>query len=150
MFSFSTIKTLFSKEENQRILDCVIENENKTSGEIRIFIESHCVYMNPLWRAYEIFNQLNMYQTVNRNAVLIYIAYKDRDFALYSDKYIFEKTTQSFWDRQSKNLIKGFYEKREAESLIQCINEVGTELHKHFPYLGENKNELPDEIVFGK
>jgi uncharacterized membrane protein len=91
-----------------------------------------------------------MYQTVNRNAVLIYIAYKDRDFALYSDKYIFEKTTQSFWDRQSKNLIKGFYEKREAESLIQCINEVGTELHKHFPYNGENKNELPDEIVFGK
>ncbi len=150
MFSFSKVQYLFSKEEIERILKCVRENEKKTSGEIRIYIESRCAYMDPLLRAHEIFTALKMYQTENRNAVLIYIAYKDRDFALYSDKHIFEKTEQEFWVAQSKMLVRGFYENKKVESLIQCINDVGTQLNKYFPFHGENKNELPDEIVFGK
>lgn len=150
MFKFSKVQYLFSKEENERILDCVRDNEKTTSGEIRIFIESHCPFMDPLMRAYELFSRLGMQQTADRNSVLIYIAYKDHDFALYSDKNIFEKTTQQFWLAQSKNLVRGFYEKKYTETLIACINDVGAELNRYFPFHGENKNELPDEIVFGK
>ena len=150
MFKFSKVQYLFTKEENERILNCVRENEKDTSGEIRIFIESHCVYVDPMMRALELFTQLGMYHTVNRNSVLIYIAYKDHDFALFSDKNIFEKTEQQFWLIQSRKMVKGFYEKKYAESLIHCINAVGAELKRYFPFVGENKNELPDEIVFGK
>ncbi len=150
MFTFSKARFLFSKDENEAILNCVRENEKNTSGEIRIFIESRCAYVDPLHRAYELFKHLHMADTVHRNGVLIYIAYRDREVALCGDKNIFEKTEQAFWSAQSKKLIKGFYEKKYCESLIRCINAVGSELQRHFPFHGENKNELPDEIVFGK
>lgn len=150
MFPFSKVQYLFSKEENERILKCVRENEQGTSGEIRIFAESHCPYMDPMLRATELFTQLGMAKTVHRNGVLIYIAYKDQDFALCGDKNIFEITTRDFWHLQSRKLVQGFYEKKYAESLISCIHDVGAELKKHFPFHGEKKNELPDEIVFGK
>jgi uncharacterized membrane protein len=150
MFLFSKVQYLFSKDENERILKCVRENEQGTSGEIRIFAESHCSYMDPMMRATELFVQLGMSNTIHRNGVLIYIAYKDQDFALCGDKNIFEKTEQEFWQIQSRKLVQGFFEKKYADSLIRCINEVGKELQKHFPFHGEKKNELPDEIVFGK
>lgn len=150
MFSFSKVPYFFSKEENERILSCIRENEAGTSGEIRIYMEKHCPYIDPIFRAHEIFSKLEMYKTVNRNAVLIYIAYHDRDFALYSDKNIFEKTTQEFWLTQSKILVKGFYENKKVECLVDCIANVGKALKEYFPFHGENKNELPDEIVFGK
>lgn len=150
MFKFSKARFLFSKEENEAILNCVRENERKTSGEIRIFIESRCSYMDPLQRAYELFTQLGMSKTVHRNGVLIYIAYRDHDVAICGDKNIFEKTEQAFWTRQSKQLARGFYAGRYTQSLIECINATGRELQHYFPFHGENKNELPDEIVFGK
>lgn len=150
MFSFSKIQFLFSKEENETILKAVQEAERYTSGEIRIFIESRCAYMDPIQRAFELFTSLKMYDTVNRNAVLIYIAYKDRDFAFYGDKNIFEKTTEVFWKQQSQKLAMGFQENYKAASLIACIQEIGKALTIHFPFHGEQKNELPDEIVFGK
>jgi uncharacterized membrane protein len=150
MFSFSKVQYLFSKEETETILRTVQENEKGTSGEIRIFIESHCSYMDPIYRAYELFTSLKMYDTEHRNAVLIYIAYKDKDFALCGDKNIYEKTTDKFWREQSRKLAKGFHENRKAESLITCIQEIGAALKTYFPFHGENKNDLPDEIVFGK
>lgn len=150
MFSFSKIQYLFSKEENMKILNSVRSNEAKTSGEIRIFIESKCTYVNPMMRAQELFHAYGMYKTEDRNAVLIYIAYKHKDFALYCDKEIFAKTTQSFWTEESKKLALGFYQKNYCACLIDCINNIGTQMALHFPFDGENKNELPDEIIFGK
>ena len=38
-----------------------------------------------------------------------------------------------------------------AGGLVACIGEIGTALATHFPYRADvDKNELPDEIVFGK
>ena len=150
MFSFSKIHSLFTKEETEIIIKSVMDAEKDTSGEIRIFIENHCSYMDPIYRAYEIFSSLKMHDTINRNAILIYIAYKDKDFALYSDKNFYEKTTEKFWSQLSHQLAKGFREDRKVESLVSCIQEIGRALTTYYPFHGEQKNELPDEIVFGK
>ena len=78
---FSLFKNHFlSKKEIARILECIRENESYTSGEIRIYIEKHCSESEASIKAKEIFHQLKMYNTQNRNAVLIYIAYKDKVF----------------------------------------------------------------------
>ena len=38
-----------------------------------------------------------------------------------------------------------------ADGLIQCVTDIGEVLYQHFPYNREtDKNELPDDIVFGK
>lgn len=150
MFKFRRTKYFFTQEENQNILACIRANEKDTSGEIRVFIESKCSYINSYDRAKELFLKYQMYQTSHRNAILIYIAYRDKQFAFCGDEQIFEKTQQKFWDHLSKNLATRFAQKKHEKGLIECIDEIGKALQTHFPFHGDKKNDLPDEIIFGK
>lgn len=147
---FRTPKPFYTETEIKQILESIKSNEEITSGEIRICVESKCKYMDPMDRVRELFYQLKMYETTHRNAVLIYIAYLDKDFALFGDGAIFEKVNANFWDQESKMLSKAFHERHYVDGVIQTIKNVGKELSIHFPQKGEKKNELPDEIVFGK
>jgi uncharacterized membrane protein len=147
---FKSAKSFLSKTENDEVIKSIQQNELNTSGEIRIFIEQQCSYVNPIDRAKELFLNLKMYETLHRNAVLIYIAYEDKDFALIGDNEIFKQASGHFWEIQSKLLAQSFHVKNYVEGIINCVNAVGQELHTHFPSTGELKNELPDEIMFGK
>ena len=79
--SFRT-KSLFSADESARIVETIRNAEQQTSGEIRVFIESRCRFVDPLDRAAEIFWNLKMDHTVYHNAVLLYVAVKDHQFAI--------------------------------------------------------------------
>ncbi len=147
---FSSSKQFLSKQENERLHLALKQNEQGTSGEIRVYIESKCSYIDPIDRAKELFLSLKMFETIHRNAVLIYIAYKDRDFAIIGDNNIFQKTKNDFWYQHSKSLLKAFNNNNYIEGMENVIKALGDELRLHFPSHGETKNELPDEIIFGK
>lgn len=126
--------------------------EVRTTGEIRVFIERHCAYMDALDRAIELFASLGMEQTEERNAILVYVAVNDKQFAIYGDEEIYRKAGgPHFWQRAAQ-VLQGALRKGDiVEGLVACINELGTALANHFPYDSDvEKNELPDEIVFGK
>ncbi len=144
------MKPFLTEEETQRVLEAIRVNEANTSGEIRLCIESKCKYMEPLRRAHELFWQLKMNLTEDRNAVLIYIAHKDKDFALYCDGALFQKTPMDFWKEETRRLRYHFFHHHYMEGLIDCIEQVGGVMAQHFPFEGEKKNELPDEIIFGR
>jgi uncharacterized membrane protein len=143
-------KPFLSEHEMEAVLNSIRENERGTSGEIRIFIESKCEFVDPIIRAYQIFHELQMSNTIHRNAVLVYIAHKDKDFALFGDKEIYEKANPNFWDQERKRLAYHFHKHEHAEGIIECVNQIGQTLKDIFPSHGEHKNELPDEIIFGK
>lgn len=139
-----------TEDEIQRVAEAVQRNEQHTSGEIRVYMESHCQYMEPLHRAAELFLALKMHNTEHRNAVLLYIAYHDKDVALYGDRQIFHQTDPNFWHQQTKNLLRSFHQNQYCDGIITCLDEIGLVLASRFPLKGEAKNELPDDIVFGK
>jgi uncharacterized membrane protein len=139
-----------TKEEIERITNAIRSEEATTNGEIRLCIESRCKYTDPMDKVRELFCQLKMNNTENRNAVLIYIAYKDKDFALFADKGIYEKVDTTFWQQETKRLSYHFHLHHYADGLIKCIDQVGKQLQQHYPQVGIKKNELPDDIVFGK
>jgi Predicted membrane protein len=143
-------KPFFTDSENDIILSVLRESEKKTSAEIRIFIEQKNPYIESSWRALEVFRALKMDNTIHRNAVLIYIAYVDHEFALYADKEAYRVLDNAYWENLAKQLAKGFKEKKYVTALCECLLNLGMELEKQFPHQGEQKNELPDEIVFGK
>lgn len=150
MFFKRTNKDFLSKEETGQILESIRLNEQSTSGEIRLCIESHCSFMDPVLRARELFYGLKMYNTTDRNAVLIYIAHKDRDFAIFGDGAIYQQVEASFWKAETKRLAYHFFHHKYKDGITQCVNQIGIQLNKYFPWEGEKKNELPDEIIFGK
>ena len=136
----------------QKVVDCIQQAEARTSGEIRIFIEGRCGYVNAIDRAREIFASLGMEKTQARNAVIIYIALNDRQFALFGDQAIYEKAGGPiFWEKAAAKLAGHLKRNEVADGLCHCITELGNALATHFPPdPAIKKNELPDEIVFGK
>ena len=151
MSIFSRKKEFFTAEEKHRIVDAVQQAEQRTSGEIRVFVESRCKYMDAIDQAAEIFFGLEMQKTEQRNGVLIYVALKDRQLAVFGDEGIHQKVGDEYWKDKVKKMISNFNRNDYAEGIRQCVLEVGEALHAHFPYDRQiDKNELPDEIVFGK
>ena len=151
MWPFSRKKEFFSKEENEMIVQAIRDAEQQTSGEVRIFIESRCRFMDPLNRAQEIFRQLKMENTEHRNGVLFYAALKDRHLAIFADSGIHTAAGEQYWVDVVQQILSLFNKENYALGIKECISKIGEALKYHFPYDREaDKNELPDEIIFGK
>ena len=132
-------------------MQAIRDSERMTSGEVRVFIESRCPYMDAFDRAKELFFELKMDQTVDHNGVLVYIAMKDHQLAIFGDEGIDRKAGKEFWKSELIKMIQLFNKNDCAEGIRQCVEDIGRVLHQHFPYNNDtDKNELPDDIVFGR
>jgi uncharacterized membrane protein len=151
IFSLFKKKDFFSAEDKEQIVEAIRLAEKETSGEIRVFVESKNAFVDPVDRAAEIFFKLKMQDTEHRNAVLLYIAMKDQQLALFADEGIYKKAGADYWNNAVKNMIAQFTKDNISNGIEQCIKQIGETLKEKFPYSpSEDKNELPDEIVFGK
>lgn len=142
-------KLIFNEEQNERMVEAIREAEKMTSGEIRIYIELKCRFVDPMDRALEIFNRFDIKNTKNKNGVLIYVAVRDRQFALLGDKGIDEKVGPDFWKKQASLLKQALAEKRYIPGICATVRSIGESLKKHFPYREDDENELPDDIIYG-
>jgi uncharacterized membrane protein len=151
VFSLFRKKPFFNDSEQQQITEAVRNAEMRTSGEIRVFIESRCRYVDALDRAAELFFNLKMEQTAERNGVLLYVAMKDRQLAVFGDQGIHTKVGIDYWNKEVALLVSNFNKENYAEGISKCVKDIGEALHYHFPYNSSiDKNELPDDIVFGR
>lgn len=153
MFSLFRRKpdSYFSEQKKKLITDAIQKAEQRTSGEIRVYIESRCRFVDPLDRAREVFGSLKMHETAARNGVLVYVAMKDRQLAIYGDVGIHQKVGNAFWNEQLQKILQHFNKDHYAEGIAAIVFEIGEALAQHFPYdAATDKNELPDDIVFGK
>jgi uncharacterized membrane protein len=143
-------KSFFSKEDEERMVQAIRFAEKQTSGEVRLFVESHCSYIQPIDRAKELFAELKMTATKDRNGVLLYFAMKDRQMAIWGDEGIHQKMGQGFWEKEVAKILADFKREHFVEGICNMIQAVGEALKKNFPYASDDKNELDDTIVFGK
>lgn len=152
MLPFFKKKPLLKAADQQMIEQSIQQAESKTSGEIRVYVEPHCAQADAIDRAKEIFAQLGMEKTQARNAIIVYVAITDRKFALFGDKVIYEKAGGAqFWKKAADTMATKLKQNKLAEGISDCVLELGAALAQHFPYdPTTKKNELPDEIVFGK
>lgn len=144
-------KEFFTAEEKQLIVDAIRSAERMTSGEVRVFVESKCSYMNAIDRAAELFFKLEMDETEDRNAVIVYVAIKDKQLAVFGDEGIHKKVGEEFWNTAVQKMITNFNRENYALGISEVVTDIGKALTTHFPYNNDtDKNELPDDIVFGK
>jgi uncharacterized membrane protein len=144
-------KKLLSAEDEQLIVQAIQAGEKRTSGEIRVYVESRCRFVDPLDRAAELFGALKMYETRQRNGVLVYVAVKDRQLAVFADQGIHEKAGDTFWNNTVKDMLQHFNRRAYGAGIAGLVTLIGEALHTHFPYdAATDTNELPDDIVFGK
>lgn len=151
LLPFLKKKSFFTEAENSQIVDAIRQAELNTSGEIRVYIETKNPLVNPLERAAGVFTNLKMEKTHHRNGVLLYLATKHKEVALYGDEGIYKSLGENYWNLEVNRMLQLFKENKLADGITLCIKHVGNALSEKFPFIpSEDKNELPDEIVFGK
>jgi uncharacterized membrane protein len=144
-------KPLLPHAAQTQVVAAIREAEQKTTGEVRVYMEARCTHADALVRAAQVFSSLKMEQTAHRNAVLVYLAIKDKKFAIYGDAAAFQALGPDYWETAAATLHGYLRKGLVAEGLAACVQDIGNLLAQHFPFDAlVNKNELPDEIVFGK
>lgn len=141
----SKTEDFLSKQEEQEIVQAIIEAEKNTSGEIRVHIEEH-TEKSPLDRAQEVFFELKMNETQDRNGVLFYVCVSDKKFAIIGDKGINEVVESDFWDCTKDTVIANFRERNFKKGLVEGILRAGERLKHYFPFHSDDTNELSNEI----
>ncbi|MCX2740712.1 TPM domain-containing protein [Pontibacter anaerobius] len=142
-------RDIITPDDEQKIVAAIQEAEQKTSGEIRVHVESNCKG-DVLDRATEVFAELHMHQTEQRNGVLFYLALEDHQFAVLGDAGINAIVPDHFWEDITAVVIKHFKQKKYAEGLALGVHMAGEQLQAHFPYDRHgDTNELSDDISFG-
>lgn len=148
---FRKKRSLFSEEDNRIIVKAIRHAEQRTSGEVRVFVESRCSWVDAIDRAAEIFFTLQMEKTEQRNAVLVYISLKDRQLAVFGDEGIHKKVGTEYWHKIVAEMLSTFNKEDYAKGIAECVIQIGEALTTHFPFDRDtDKNELPDTIVFGR
>lgn len=151
LFPWKKKISLLNEEDTRLIVKAIRHAEQETSGEVRVYIESRCRWMDAIDRAAEIFFLLKMEKTELRNATLVYVALKDRQLAVFGDEGIHQKVTDAYWNKVVTEMLASFNQANYAEGIANCVLQIGTALKTHFPFNKDtDKNELPDEIVFGR
>lgn len=141
----------FTAAEQEQLVNAIQTTEQRTSGEVRLFVESKCKYLDAVDRAKEIFLQLQMDKTELHNGTLIYIAVDDHQAAVLGDEGIHQRVGQHYWETVVQKMLKQFQGENLVDGICAAIADLGEALHHHFPYDREtDKNELPDDIVFGR
>lgn len=142
---------IFTKDEEARIMETIRVAEQNSTGEIRLFVEDFCMRDSPVERAEEVFQLFGMFNTRQRNGVLLYLAEKSRHYAVWGDVGIHQAVGNSFWEAEKRVLHEHLQQGRAAEGVCLTVQQIGERLRRHFPADAStpNDNELPDEIIYG-
>ena len=137
-----------TETEEQEVINAIKKAELNTSGEIRIHIEGKAT-KDSYQRAIDVFNELNMHQTEQRNGVLIYVATEDHKFVICGDKGINDVVADDFWD-STRDIIASYFKKGNfKEGIVAGILSIGIQLKQFFPWKTDDENELSNEISKG-
>ncbi|HRH70740.1 MAG: TPM domain-containing protein [Flavobacteriales bacterium] len=138
-----------STAERERVKGAIGAAEKRTSGEIRVHLEDH-IEDEVLDHAAFIFEELGMHRTRDRNGVLIYLSVADRKVAVIGDAGINAVVPDGFWTDVVGVLKLHLAAGRHADGLCEAVHMVGEKLVSDFPLKQDDRDELSNEISFGR
>jgi uncharacterized membrane protein len=144
----SKVEDFLTKAEEAQVVEAIRLAEKNTSGEIRVHLEKK-TSIAPITRAVEVFHELKMNETKLRNGVIIYVAVKSKQFAIYGDQGINDKVSDDFWDCTKDIMVTNFKKGNNVNALVEGIQNAGEQLQKHFPFEDDDTDELSNEISRG-
>jgi uncharacterized membrane protein len=141
-------KQFFTHAEEKHIMSAIKTAETASSGEIRVFVESHCTGTIEK-RTVDVFKNLKMQHTQERNGVLVYLAMDSRHFAVFGDEGIHQKMGFQFWTNEAATFKSALEKGDIVGGICNVIVDIGETLKTHFPHPPDKRNELPDKPVYG-
>lgn len=137
---------MLNNEELKQIEQLISEGEQKTSGEIRVHIDNSCE-TDPYQRGVQVFHELKMHETKERNGILIYLDFTHRKLAIIGDVGIHEKVGNEFWENTKTELINEFKNSNFLNGVCKSVLILSEKLANYFPDSDSNSNELSNEVT---
>ena len=122
-----------SEEDELEIIEAIKTAETNTSGEIRIHIEATSK-KEAYERALDVFEELGIHKTEQRNGVLLYIAVTDQQFAICGDEGINNVVADDFWDSTRDVITEHFKKGNFKNGIVAGVLSTGIQLKQFFPY----------------
>ena len=123
--------TFMIQLHHDSVIAAIREAEQKTSGEIRVFI-SHKHTEDPVAAAQEEFMRTGMNKSRERNSVLIFVSPRAHKFAVIGDEAVHAKCGDEFW-RKLTDAMTGYFRKSEfTEGIVHGVKKAGELLAVHF------------------
>lgn len=134
------------------IAEAVRAAETTTSAEIRVHLEPRVPRarlgksLTTLDRAREVFANLGMHRTRDRNGVLLYIALGDRKLAIVGDEGIHQHVGESYWGEVRDLMVERFRQGANREAIVLAVGQIGATLARYFPRRPDDIDELPNSV----
>ena len=132
------------------IEEAIEASETKHRAEIRVTIEVALDFKDLLRlkttreRALELFAELGVWNTKERNGVLIYVLLAERDVEIVADSGFEGRVSKGEWQRVCTLIEREFGTGRWRDGVLVGIEAVTTLLTREFPAEGRNPNEQAD------
>lgn len=146
MFPFTPAKPV-SSADKKKIEEAIRQSEVNTSGEIKVIIEKKLPHVAIETRTMQLFEQYQLFNTAQRNAVLIYIAIDNRQFYILADEGIYQKLGQSYWQSiVDKSMLTIKTHSSWCEGICEIIGFIGMSLKEHYPKKQDDVDEISNQL----
>jgi len=98
-------------------------------------------------RALRAFYEKGLYRTREETGILIFISLLEHKVWILGDRGIDRKIPPGSWQSLADKLAVGIRSGQAADALCRVIGACGDELSRHFPRRGDDRNELPDDVI---
>jgi len=120
-----------TKAERARIHDALERAEAGTTARIGVrFVPD--VQVDALERAKTEFERAGMHGHAARNAALILVAPKARQFAVIGDRELHARVGDRFWNEAVELMRERFAADDIAGAVVVGLEHIGAALHEHF------------------
>jgi uncharacterized membrane protein len=131
------------------IEQAIAKSEREHSGEIRFAVEP-ALDTRPLLagqsareRALEVFSLLRLWDTDERNGVLIYLLLADRDIEIVADRGL-NVVQAAEWEAICKSMEQALRRGEFQQGVVEGVQAVSRLVARHFPRRAGDRNELPN------
>jgi uncharacterized membrane protein len=134
------------------IEQAIAGSEREHSGEIRFAVEpaldTAALLAGQLARerALEVFSHLRIWDTDERNGVLIYLLLADRDIEIVADRGL-NVVQAAEWEAICRNMEQSLRRGEFQQAMVDGVQAVSRLVARHFPRRAADRNELPDRPV---
>ncbi len=147
------LRRTFPTAALQAITDTIRGSERQHGGEIRVAIEADLSVralfsgQTPRERALEVFALLGVWDTQDRNGVLIYLCLADHDVEIVADCGLHAHISDTQWAEICSELERDCAAGRFGEGVCAAIRAAGQLIGGHFPVADRNEQADPPTLL---